>query len=77
MEITVLLFGNLAQIAGTSKVMFQNIQDSEACNTELVAQFPAIKNSKYVLALNQTLIKENQTLKDGDEVAFLPAFSGG
>ncbi len=77
MEITVLLFGNLTQLAGTNKLVLADVKDSASCNELLLLKYPAFKNSKYVIALNQVLVKDNQSLNDGDEVAFLPAFSGG
>ena len=77
MEITILLFGNLAQLAGTTKLVLQDVKDSAACQELLLTKFPTFKNNIYVIALNQELITENQTLNDGDELAFLPTFSGG
>jgi len=77
MEITVLLFGNLAQIAGTSKLTLQDVKDTITVNDLLQSKFPSFKNKKYVIAINNQLMKDAQNLNDGDELAFLPPFSGG
>ena len=77
MEITVLLFGNLAHIAETNKLIVQDVNDSASVNDLMLSKFPALKNKKYIIALNQQLVKDNQNLKDGDELAFLPPFAGG
>ena len=77
MEITVLLFGNLAHIAKTNKLIVQDVNDSASVNDLMLSKFPALKNKKYIIALNQQLVKDNQNLKDGDELAFLPPFAGG
>ena len=77
MKITILLFGNLAHIAETNKLIVQDINDTESVNDLMISKFPAFKKKKYIIALNQLLIKDNQSLKDGDELAFLPPFAGG
>lgn len=77
MEITVLLFGNLAQIAGATKITLQNVKDTITVNELLQSKFSEFKNKKYAVALNQQLVRDNQNLKDGDELAFLPPFAGG
>jgi molybdopterin synthase sulfur carrier subunit len=77
MEITVLLFGNLAHIAETNKLIVQDVKDTGSVNDLMLSKFPGFKNKKYIIALNQQLIKDNQNLKDGDELAFLPPFAGG
>lgn len=77
MEITVLLFGNLAQIAGATKITLQDVKDTITVNELLQSKFPEFKNKKYAIAVNNLLIKDAQNLNNGDELAFLPPFSGG
>ena len=77
MEITVLLFGNLAQIAGVDKITLSDVNDTDFANELILAKYPTFKNSKYAIAVNKQLIKEKQILCDGDELVFLPPFSGG
>lgn len=77
MKITVLLFGNLAQIAGTSKLVLENAGDTKSANDSLIAKFPDFKNKKYVIAVNQQIVKEIKNLNNGDVLAFLPPFAGG
>ncbi len=77
MKITVLLFGNLAQIVGATKITLQDVKDTITVNDILQSKFPTFKNKKYIIAVNNQLIKDIQNLNDGDELAFLPPFSGG
>lgn len=77
METTILLFGNLAQIAETNKLILENLHDIKNVEEYLFTKFPTFKKQKYAVALNQKVTKENQTLSDGDELAFLPPFAGG
>lgn len=77
METTILLFGNLAQIAETNKLILEDIHDIKNVEEYLFTKFPTFKKQKYAVALNQKVTKENQTLRNGDELAFLPPFAGG
>jgi molybdopterin synthase sulfur carrier subunit len=36
-----------------------------------------LSNEKLLFAVNQTLVKSNQLIADGDEVAFFPPVTGG
>ena len=45
---------------------------------ELVKKYPHLAGRKYVIAINQQVIKdENYLLAENDVVALLPPFSGG
>lgn len=77
MEIKILLFGELAQIAGTNNIVLKDIANTNAVSEKLFEQFPTFKNKKYALAVNKQLVKESHALVDGDELALLPPFSGG
>ncbi len=77
MEVTVLLFGELAQIAGATKIALKDVVNSSEATEQLFKQFPIFRNKKYALAVNKQLVKESHTLVDGDELALLPPFSGG
>lgn len=77
MEVKVLLFGELAQIAGTTNIVLKDIANTNVATEKLFEQFPSFKNKKYALAVNKQLVKESHTLVDGDELALLPPFSGG
>jgi molybdopterin converting factor small subunit len=55
----------------------EDIKDTESILLYLVERFPEIRNAKYVIALNNEVIQNNTVLKEGDNLAFLPPFSGG
>jgi sulfur-carrier protein len=77
MRITILFFGNLTQITGCNKLPLENLRDIEEVKEYLIAKFPIFKNQKYAVAINRKIVKDNQLLNDGDEIAFLPPFAGG
>jgi len=77
MKIKVLLFGMLAEKAGTSIVKLEEIQNTADLLRQLEADFPSIKGMQYNISVNQEIYKGTVELQDGDEVALLPPFAGG
>lgn len=77
MKISVLLFGNLAQITGTNKIELEEYTTIEEVKDYLFDKFPTFKTHVFVIAVNQKITKENLTLQNSDEIALLPPFAGG
>jgi molybdopterin converting factor subunit 1 len=77
MEITVLFFGELAEIAGTKAISVEDIEDTVYLKEYISKQYPKLKNRTYRMAVNKELVNEKQLLHHGDEIALLPAFAGG
>jgi len=77
MKINVLLFGILADKAGTPSVVMRDIRDIDDLMNKLKSQFTFLVNSRYAIAKNQKIVRDNAILSDGDEIAILPPFAGG
>ena len=77
MEITVLFFGELAEVAGANKMAMQNMSDTQSLTEWVVEKYPALKNRTYRVAVNKEVISEKRNLNNGDEVALLPPYAGG
>jgi len=77
MKIKLLFFGNISDITGTGEMDYSNAADTDMLELDLKNKFPQLKNFTYRIAVNKQIINENTKLKDGDEIAFLPPFSGG
>ena len=77
MKIRVLFFGELTDFCGTSSVELSGIRDTKELQEYLNKQFSELRSASYVTSINNKIVNGNINLKDGDEVALLPPFSGG
>ncbi len=77
MKVTILLFGQLTDITGTDNIIFDDVPDTVSLTIKLHRQFPALKESKYIIAVDKKIISANTTLYNNCTVALLPPFSGG
>jgi len=76
-KINLLAFGQLTDITGQSTWEMEDITDIDQLKTILIEKYPALAQSKYLVAVNMEVIRGNAILKPGDAVALLPPFSGG
>jgi molybdopterin synthase catalytic subunit len=82
MNITVLLFATLKDAAGLNRTsLFIPAADATVAQVRaaLAAQHPALQRHlpSAIAALNQEFAQDDETVHDGDEMAFFPPVSGG
>lgn len=77
MQIEVTLFGQLADIAGTQKILLNDIQDTDTLEQKLHEMYPKIASMSYSIAVNKKTIHKNTCFEGDTNVAFMPPFSGG
>ena len=76
MSLKIILFGRLADIAGNS-VAVDDVSDTDNLIKALHKNCPTLADTKYIIAVDKQVIKENTILSDSSVVALLPPFSGG
>ncbi|HEV8272118.1 MAG TPA: MoaD/ThiS family protein [Chitinophagaceae bacterium] len=76
MSVKIILFGKLADIAGSS-VSVDNVPDTNSLVDSLNKRYPELATTKYVIAVDKQVINENTVLNKKSMVALLPPFSGG
>ena len=76
MSVKIILFGKLAEIAGGA-VSMDNVEDTDSLINALNKNYPEFAKTKYVIAVDKQVIKENTVLNKKSTVALLPPFSGG
>lgn len=77
MKVKVLFLGSLSEFISDHPLEIERVADTGELLKKLNVQFPSLKNHKYRLAVNQTMEEGITILKNNDEVALLPPFSGG
>ena len=76
MPVNIIIFGRLADIAGSSLAL-ENVANTNTLVKELHILYPALVDAKYVIAVNKKVVNENTSLTENSIVALLPPFSGG
>ena len=76
MSLKIILFGRLADIAGNS-VAVDDVSDTDNLVKTLQKNYPVLAGTKYIIAVDKQVIKENTILNNNSVVALLPPFSGG
>lgn len=77
MSIQIKFFGQIADVAGTSDMQVQNVNDTDSLRAKMISDFPQLKNYQFVVAVDKKIVNGNQMLHSNNVVAFLPPFAGG
>ena len=79
MAVTILFFGQTAQVVGQRKVE-QSVEAGAAIKdvvNSLLSKYPELNGITRLYALNQKYVPEEETVSDGDELAIFTPVSGG
>ncbi|MGQ0559403.1 MAG: molybdopterin converting factor subunit 1 [Sphingosinicella sp.] len=77
---TILFFGRLQDEVGKRELtatLPEAVRDTQSLRAWLGRDHPALNDASVRIAVNAELVSGNAPLGDGDEIAFLPAMSGG
>jgi len=77
MEISVLFFGVLAEVTGTTRKHYREINSFNDLKHRVTDDFPEITHYSFRIAVNNKIVNEAPLLRQDDEVAYLPPFAGG
>ena len=77
MKVNLLPFGRITDMISTNPVIDEAIVDTDGLITLLRKLYPALAESKFLIAVDRKVINENTLLHDNCTVALLPPFSGG
>lgn len=78
MEMKLKYFGVLSEITGLSlESMDTDATTVDELQSQLHQKYPAMKLVQCMISVNQQIADSMQALKEGDEIAVLPPFSGG
>jgi molybdopterin synthase sulfur carrier subunit len=77
MQVKVLFFGVLSEVAGTDCRHFSEVKSVNDLRLSILDEFPEIEHYNYRISLNNEIISNDRLLNDKDEVALMPPFAGG
>ena len=77
MPLTILIFGQIADITGVNNITLENVADTNQLVQQLNTSYPTLASAKYAMAVDKKIIKENTPLNNNNTIALLPPFSGG
>ncbi|MEI6864721.1 MoaD/ThiS family protein [Flavicella sp.] len=80
MQVTVLLFGIIADLIGESTIKAQLVEQNTVGDFKktLIEIYPQLKNhSSYAVAINETYAFEDAIINPDDIIAIIPPVSGG
>jgi sulfur-carrier protein len=77
MQVKVLFFGVLTEVAGTDCKSYEDAGSVNDLKHRILDDFPEIGHYNYRISVNNEITEENRILSDRDEVALMPPFAGG
>ena len=77
MEISVMAFGQIADIFGSRKLQLKNISSTDELKNKIENEFPDLKKMNYLVAVDHNIIQYDTIISDKNVIALLPPFSGG
>jgi molybdopterin converting factor small subunit len=76
-QVEIILFGQLTDIAGRDKIVISNVSDTDELVRAIEQQYPAMAGAKYIIAADKRVVGTNTRINEKTELALLPPFSGG
>ena len=73
----IMVFGQLEDITKSSVVSIEAVKDTGLLLQKLYIGFPLLKEKKFLIAVNQKIIRQKTAIAEQDSIALLPPFSGG
>ena len=55
MQVNILIFGHLTDLFGASKIVLNDLNDSDNLIKSLNNQYPELRNQKYAIAINKKI----------------------
>ncbi len=77
MKIKLLFFGVLTDVVGQNSIELEEISDLQSVKQYVLSNFPKVMDYSHIISVNRAIVSDNMDLNNGDEVAFLPPFTGG
>ena len=77
MSIEIIFFGQLADKTGCSNLVLDNPGNIDALTKAMKIQYPNLATAKFIIAVNNKIVLQNEPIEENAKLAFMPPFSGG
>lgn len=77
MALTIQLFGQFKEMAGSSTLQVEGAADTDALRRKLETMFPELQRIPYLIAVDKDVATGNTVLQPAAVIALLPPYSGG
>ena len=77
MQITIISFGQIAEVTGPHPSISGLPADTDKLLQALHEKYPTLQKLPFRMAVDKNIIQQNTPLGDGSVVALLPPYSGG
>jgi molybdopterin converting factor small subunit len=76
-KIEIRFFGQLTDLTKSEVIFLEDLSDTEQVKKRVLELYPALATTSFMMALNNTMIKEKMNVDSNSVIAFMPPFSGG
>ncbi len=77
MSIEIIFFGQLADKTGCSNLVLDNPGNIDTLTKLMKIQYPSLATAKFIIAVNNKIVLQNEPIEENAKLAFMPPFSGG
>ena len=76
-KIEIRFFGQLTDLTKSEVIFLEDLSDTEQVKKRVLELYPSLAITTFMMALNNTMIKEKMNVDANSVIAFMPPFSGG
>jgi len=77
MPLTIQLFGQFIEMAGSNTLQVEGVQDTDGLRRKLESMFHDLQSIPYLVAVDKDITTGNTSLQETSVIALLPPYSGG
>lgn len=77
MKTEIHFFGQLTDITQCQSFFAEDVKDTEILQKVLFENFPGLEKSKFMIAVNNKIVRDKTEISSASKIAIMPPFSGG
>jgi molybdopterin synthase sulfur carrier subunit len=77
MSLTIQLFGQFIEMAGTNTLQVEGVHDTDTLRRKLESMYHTLQGIPYLVAVDKDIVTGNTPLAPTAVIALMPPYSGG